>query len=89
MAHEIKNILCVCVWGGGGGRGKSGKGTREVIHLFQTVCEGVGNREGDSLISICIEKSSQYVFSFCSVLYTVLCGVVASPTNGLGFESHW
>ena len=49
----------MCVLGGGG------KGTGEVIHLFQTVCgEGGGGRgkrdgEGDSLISNCIEKSGQ------------------------------
>ena len=50
MAHEIKNILCGCVWVGGrgvggGGRGVSGggeKGTGEVIHLFQTVRGGGG-----------------------------------------------
>ena len=47
-----------------------GNGTGEVIHLFQTVCVGgwwggggeggrEGDWEGDSLISNCIEKSSQ------------------------------
>ena len=47
---------CVCRWVGEGGE----KGTGEVIHLFQTVWgEGEGNWEGDSLISNCIEKSSQ------------------------------
>ena len=58
MAHGIKNFLFV-VGRVDGGRGK---GTREVIHLFKTVCgEGEGGRDGedDSLISNCIEKSSQ------------------------------
>ena len=62
MAHEIKNILfvCVCVCGGGGGGG-GGCGMGEVVHLFQTLCVGggVGDKEGDSLISNCIEKFSQ------------------------------
>ena len=35
-----------------------GKGTGEVIHLFQTLCVwrgGEGDEEGDSLISNCID----------------------------------
>ena len=69
MVEEIKNsLLCVCVWGGGGGGGGGGARPGEVIHLFQTVCGvcgaewwGAGEEdwEGDSLISNCIEKSSQ------------------------------
>ena len=61
--HKIKNSLwCVCEEGG--------EGPGEVIHLFQqTLCVWVGGGggvgrwgrdwEGDSLISNCIEKSSQ------------------------------
>ena len=49
---------------------------------------GVGGGEWGFAYSNCIENSSQYVFLFWSVLDTVLCGVVTSPTNGLGFESH-
>ena len=74
----------MCVWGGGGGGGAGvGVGEGRGDSLISN-CVG-----GDPLISNCIEKSSQYVFSFRSVLNTVLCGVVASPTNGLGFKSHW
>ena len=41
----IGDLLCVCVCVGGGGVG--GKGTEEVIHLFQTVCVcGVGGWGG-------------------------------------------
>ena len=47
--------------------------TRKVIHLFQTALKNLAKR----------------YFSFWSVLNnTVLCGVEASPTNGLGFECH-
>ena len=57
MVHKLKNILlCVCE------RKGVGEGTGELIHLFQTVCWGgveEGDWEGDSLISNCIEKSSQ------------------------------
>ena len=48
--HEIKNIHFLCVVRGR----EKGKGTGEVIHLFQTVCVrnggGEGDWEGDSLI---------------------------------------
>ena len=54
----------------------AGKGTGKVIHLFQTALKNLANRP-------------KYEFSFWSILNTVLCGVVASPTNGLGFQSHW
>ena len=45
MAHEIKNILFVCVWEG---RGWSGRLTGEVIHLFQLCVwkEGKGEETG-------------------------------------------
>ena len=64
MAHDIKLIICVCGGGEGGGRGVGEKWTGVVIHLFQTLCVsgrgvGEGDWEGDSLISNCIEKSSQ------------------------------
>ena len=64
-----------------------------MIHLFQTVCgereEGVveGDGEGDSLISNYIEKSSQEVFSFWSVLNTVL-WMLWPLLRTDGFESH-
>ena len=95
MVHGIKSILCACVracvcmceeWVEEDGRGDS------LISLCVCVWEGGGGGggtwEGDSLISNSTEKSSQYVFLFWSVPNTVLCGIVASPTNGLGFESH-
>ena len=58
---EYSFCVYVCV---GGERGE-GQGTGEVIHLFQTVYVcwgwggGGGDGEGDSLISNCIENSSQ------------------------------
>ena len=67
-----------------------------MIHSFQTVCEGRGwGLEGTGKVNHLFQTAlknlaDKYeVFSFWSVLNTVLCGVVASPTNGLGFESHW
>ena len=60
-----------------------GNDTRNYEYSF--VCVGGGGGGGgedgggaDSFISNCIEK----------VLNTDFCGVVASPLNGLGFESH-
>ena len=68
MAHEIKNILCVC---GGGGGGGGGEGV-VMIHLFQTALKNLANK----------------YFHFAQFLILSSVGVVASPTNELGFESH-
>ena len=62
LAHKIKNMLCVCVWWGEVGvlGREGGKGTGELIHFFKIVRGwGRGDGEGVSLISNCIEKSSQ------------------------------
>ena len=68
-----------------------------MINLFQTLCvcgggggggRGRGEWEGDSLISNCIKNLANKYFHFGQFLNTVLCGVVGSPTGGLGFESH-
>ena len=50
-----------------------GTGTGKVIHLFQTALKNVANK----------------YFHFGQFPNIVLCGVGASPINGIWFESQW
>ena len=86
MYIKLQRIFFVCVgWGGGGRDGRGGS------LILNCVCgwEREGDGEGDHLFQTALKNVANKYFHYGQFLNIVLCGVGASPINGLWFESQW